>query len=141
MNNELTIEKNKQVLITGLYQWRTYGGLIDGIPHNKMNDRILKELPNRAKKLCTDIPVYIIEPKQTPIPYDGKYPFGVPMSMPSVICVAELSSGQPVRDMDMHGSQLIVAWFQDQYALPIDHAILDKIKEIHWSKFAEDFCY
>ena len=138
MKNELTVEKNINVSIQGFYQWPIYRGLLEGVPYNIKNDRILKGVPDDAKKLCGDKPVHIIEPTQTPIPYEGRHPLGVPMSLPPIICVADLICFQPVRVFG-EATVLIVVWFQNEYAFPIDIDIINKLKKLPWSKLADEF--
>jgi hypothetical protein len=144
MDNELrfTVENDKMVRMSGLYQWPTYAGLLEGLPTDKMNERILNEIAEDAKR---HIPycdaVYVIEAEQKPIEYEGKYPFGKPMSLPGIVCVTNLTCSDTVRDKNMDASHLTIVWFQENYAFPIDVEIREKIMQIPWSKVAEDFGY
>ena len=52
-----------------------------------------------------------------------------------------LQCHQVFRDFDMHGSALTVVWFQENYAMPIDDLILEKIKQIPWAEIADEFEY
>ncbi len=124
-----------------LHQWRTYGGLLEGLPTDRMNEEILKRVVEEARKHTYTHAVYIITPEQTPIPYEKKYPFGTPMQMPGITCVANFTSNQPARNQEMDGSTLTIVWYQDSYAFPVSQPILDQFREIPWSKFAEDFDY
>jgi hypothetical protein len=137
----LIVEKNRGVSIKSLHQWQTYGGLLEGLPTDRMNLRILENTRDYAKKYCGQFHTYMIEPVQTPIKYEGEYAFGNPMSLPPVTCIAELSHFQPIKDTSCHGSILILIWFQDEFAFPIAPNILDEIKNLHWSQLAQDILY
>lgn len=141
MKNGIIVENDKAVSISALHQWPTYGGLLEGIPTDRVNARILERLSGEIKRHCGNKSSYILQPEQTPIAYEGHYPFGTPMALPAMICVADLVYSQPVRDPDQHGSQLAVAWFQEEYAFPIDEEIMHRFRELKWSALAEDFYY
>ena len=46
----------------------------------------------------------------------------------------------PITD-DYMGSKLTVAWFQEEYPMPIDRNIINKIKLIDWNNKASSFDY
>jgi hypothetical protein len=139
MKNELIVEQDRYVSINVLVQEYTYKGLLEGVPTDTMNQRMIKNLESKAIRYCGNMPVYVIEPKQTPHPHARPNPFETPMSLPAYTCIAQLSDYKPARDEEMFGgSQLIVVWFQDTLALPIDDDILEKMKQIKWTELAED---
>lgn len=139
MNDTLIIEGDKKVSIKSLNQRLTYGGLLEGLPTTKMNNRIIEGLKTEGKGHSGFEAFYIIEPEQTPIPYEGKYPFGEPASLPAVICIADLRYGSACRDMKKNFSTLRLIWFQCSYAFPIADEIVEKIKLIPFSKICEEF--
>lgn len=141
MNGNLIIEGDKEVRIKRISQSYTYGGLLEGLPTTRMNDYILASVKEEAKKFCGLDEIYLIEPQQTPIPYDGKYPFGTPMSLPSVICIIKIWYYTTFRDKEKDFSCLGIIWFQNDYAFPIDEEIVEKIKEIPFSKICGEFQY
>jgi hypothetical protein len=112
---------------------------LEGIPTTKMNSRILAEVMDEARKFCGFNEVHLIEPMQRPIEYIGEYPFGKPSALPAVICIVELRHLYPCRDKKKDFSCII--WFQQDYAFPIDTEILQKIKNIPFSKLCEEFNY
>jgi hypothetical protein len=136
---ELIVEYDKKVTITAIYQWHTYNGLIEGLPTDWANNRILQRLPSNIKSHSGKDVFHIIEPTLTPISYEGNYPFGQPIKLPSVICIADLILWEPVKDPDKQGSALVIAWFQDYFAFPIAPDIIEKLKVVEWSKLAVDF--
>ena len=141
MNSNLIIKTNKDVTIKSIKQWHTYGGLLEGIPTDKLNERIINRTKKEAKEFSGIEEIYLIEPKQKPIDYDGKYPFGNPASLPGVTCIAELWHNDVFKNTDKMFSSLCIIWFQDDYAFPIEEDILNKIKEIPFSKVCGEFDY
>ncbi|NHN25988.1 hypothetical protein FIA58_009910 [Flavobacterium jejuense] len=141
MNSYLIIENNKEVTIKSIKQWHTYGGLLEGIPNDKMNARIIERTKIEAKEFSHMEEIYLIEPKEMPIDYDGKYPFGNPAALPGVTCVAELWHNDVFRDTNKMFSSLCIIWFQEDYAFPIDEEIVKAIKEIPFSKICGEFDY
>lgn len=141
MNSKLIIEGDKEVTIKGIKQWHTYAGLLEGLPTTRMNSRILQDLKEDVKKFCGFNEIYIIQPVQSPIEYDGKYPFGDPVSLPGVTCIAELWHYKPFKNLKKDYSTLGLAWFQNDYAFPIDNEILGKIISVPFSKICGEYTY
>lgn len=141
MKGELFIEGNKEVTIKRIKQWLTYDGLLEGLPTARMNNGILLDVKEDAKKFCGFDEVYLIEPPLTPIHYDGKYPFGEPVSLPKVTCIIELWYYTTFRDSEKDFSSLGVIWFQDDYAFPIDKEIIEEMKKIPFSEICGEFNY
>ena len=141
MNSSLIIENNKEVTIKSIKQWHTYGGLLEGVPTDEMNENIIDRTKKEAKEFLGMDEIYLIEPKQKPIDFDGKYPFGNPASLPGVTCLVELWCNDVFRNTDKMFSSLCVIWFQEDYAFPIEKKILSKIKEIPFSEICGEFDY
>lgn len=60
-----------------------------------------------------------------------------PVCIGSVCCRA-LFESKPIDDEAGMLSELIVIWFQDGFAMPIDPDVIEQIKAIDWNKEAED---
>ena len=140
MKTELIVENERSVTVNRLNQWRTYSGLIEGLPVERMNNEIIRRTLDEAKELNTHNPVHLIEPVLTPIPYEGKYPFGTPISLPHITCVADLLCFSPAKGSGDY-STLTVVWFQDDYAFPIEPDLLEKFEGLPWSDLAKDFSW
>jgi len=137
--NELIVDRNLSVRIQELYQYPTYSGLLEGLPHDKYNQRIIEGAKEDAMRVMKLSAIHLINPIQTPIPYEGKYPFGTPMSLPSMCCMANLiykgnSLKNPKNTEDWFFAGLTVIWFQDGFAFPIASDILTQIKDIPFRK-------
>lgn len=139
MNSKLIIEGSRQVTIESIKQWHTYRGLFAGIPNERLNEKIIKRTKRAARAFCHMDEIYLIEPKQKPIDYDGKHSLeSNPASLPEVTCMAVLWSNS-LRDPEKDYSSLCIIWFQEDYAFPIEKDILSKIKEIPYRKICGEF--
>lgn len=137
---DVTVE-NKKVTIKAIYQWRTYSGLLMGLPTKKMNARIIESAKKSAQNFTGLQEVYLIEPQQKLLSKRRPYPFGIPASLPSTICIVELWHSKALRDENKHYSSLAVVWFQDEFAFPIAETILEKMELIPWESIAGEFEY
>jgi hypothetical protein len=75
----------------------------------------------------------VIEPVQTPIKYDGRYPFGEPASLPAIACVADFTSTGKSWE---YRSSLTVIWFQAEYAFPLDVNVEAALLALDWDRLA-----
>ena len=143
MNDQIIVDGNLEVTITKLIQYRTYDGLLEGLPTVEMNNRHLAVTKEDAKKFCRQEEIHLIEPVQMPVPYDegrlGKYPFGKPASLPRMTCIAKIRHFLTFRDKTKDYSSLGIVWFQEDYAFPIDKEVLKKIQEIPFKKICGEF--
>ena len=141
MNEKIIVDGNKEAIITQIKQWRTYRGLLEGLPTTEMNRCRLMATMEDAKKFCGQDEIYLIEPQQTPITIGDNdiYPFGTPASLPNITCIAEIMYSRALRDQTKDFSSLGVIWFQDDYAFPINKDVVAKIKDIPFSKICGEF--
>jgi hypothetical protein len=86
---------------------------------------------------------HLISPEEEKLTYPGNrpYPFGHPARIPSVACVGCFRSYQPARTASGDFSQLVVVWFQDNFALPIDPKVWLQLLAIDWDRHAADYDY
>ena len=141
MNDEIIIDGNTQASIRSIKQRLTYDGLLEGLPTKEMNARILVGIKEDAKKFCQLNEVYLIDPEQKSIEYNGRYPFGEPAQLPNVICIVELRCNSVFKDKTKDYSALGLIWFQDNFIFPIDAAILERIKAVPSNKVCEELKY
>jgi len=139
MNHDIIVDGNIEANIKRMMQWHTYDGLLNGLPTIEMNNRHLVVAKEEAKKICYHDEIYLIEPKQTPIPHKGEYPFGEPASLPAVTCIAKIRYIFPFRDKTKDYSSLGIVWFQEDFAFPIDKDVLEKIKAIPFREICGEF--
>lgn len=137
--NKLIIDTDKEVTIDELLQRHVYSGLLEGMPTTKMNRQIVADAKAEAKKFCGIEEIYLIEPKQTPIPYEGKYPFGEPSALPPIMCMAKLLYHGVFRNAEKDYAALALVWFQEDFAFRIADEILENVKQIPFSKICGEF--
>lgn len=133
--------KDKVVKVTSLYQWSTYEGLIEGVPHDRMNENILKNIHVKAIRFTQIESYYLIEPVQTPIDIGRKYPFGQPMSLPSITCVVGLKC-LGTSNPNIGGiSELTLICYQNTFSPPFENEILNKIEDLTWFEHAKNISW
>ena len=137
---EYQLANGRQIYLRSIDQWGTYCGLLEGLPTQEMNSRTIKRTLDDARKRCFFEP-HLIPPVETPIKYEGEYPFGIPASIPSITCVAHFDCFDAVRDKSKDGSTLPIVWFQSDFAFPIAPEIVDSIIQLPWDDLATDFFY
>ncbi len=129
----------RSIRLLELHQSHVYEGLLEGLPTKEMNRRILEGIPERIRKKFPYIPVesYLVPPVETPMEYrSGKeYPFGEPARLPPILCVGRWDSFE-FGNLDFDYSTLVIVWFQDHLALPIDAEIVSHIEKIDWQFLA-----
>ncbi|MBW3637157.1 MAG: hypothetical protein KY445_11950 [Armatimonadetes bacterium] len=125
-----------------LRQSLVYEGLIEGLPTRERNAAKLGHIPEAIRHLFPWIPVapYVITPVEVPIEFRGEkaYPFGDPARFPSVQCVSRWQCFE-YGDENFDLSTLIIVWFQDEFALPIDAHIVEEITGLDWEKLSHKF--
>jgi len=137
--SNLIIDNDLEVTIGHIDQWLTYSGMLEGIPTDRWNAKVIERTKIQAKGRFHSEAIHLIEPTQKPIEVHRKYALGKPMKLPAVTCMMNIYSSEVFRDQDKMGSSLVIIWFQDDYAFPIEAAILQKIKEIPFRKICEEF--
>lgn len=141
MNSHLIIDSDLEVRICAIQQVRTYEGLLEGFPTKEMNQRRIQHFKQEAERFCGTSYIHLIEPIETPIHYDGKYPFGEPAQLPSIVCIVEVGYYKAFRDMEKDYSRLGIVFFQNHFAFPIDTEILEKIKQIPYRQICGEVEY
>jgi hypothetical protein len=76
-----------------------------------------------------------------PISYGEGRPhrFGIPASLPAIVCVARLGSLEPARDPSRQCSGLGVVWLQPDFAFPIEPDVLEQLRSMDWDRHATDW--
>jgi hypothetical protein len=127
-----------------LRQYLTYEGLLEGLPTAEGNERMLERLAaERRGKTYPDGPAHLIRPTERPVAYrkGERYPFGTPSALPRVTCIGRFQSFEPTNHRAGDFSGLVVIWFQEEYAFPIDPDVTRQILGIDWDGLAADIDY
>lgn len=130
------------IYLDTLHQTRTYAGLLEGVPTQEMNQRLLQDAIRTATVMFKPAPPFLIPAVQTPIDMGSgrKYPFGTPMALPPIRCIATFNSYFPTREGEgADASTMTLIWYQQEFAMPIDPKVREAIRAIDWLKEATDF--
>ena len=137
---ELEFRMGRRAQLLELRQTLTEGGRLEGLPTRQGNKKRLDWLVQEASGENSWLPVALIPPVETPIPYEAEYPFGDPARLPAVTCVARLvSKPTPRGTPHVDESLLAVVWLQESFAMPIDPTVVDYIASLDWDALAKDY--
>jgi hypothetical protein len=138
---EFQLPSGRWLYLRNLTQYLTYEGLLEGLPTAERNKEILDRLILKNTGKPYEGQPYLIQPTERFLDIGRKYPFGTPSSLPEVICIGRFDSLQPARNPTSDLSGLVVIWFQEDFAFPIDQEVLTKLLAIDWEKHAADMDY
>ena len=137
---ELELHSGRKVTLQGLRQWMTYAGWMEGVPSTEWNDRMVEGTLREAGERSLLIPPSRRNYLRKPGDMDGHKSFGgrLPEWLPMVTCIGRFQDTRPARDPSKHLSVLVVVWFQDEFAMPIDVNLLEQLQAVDWDQAAED---
>ncbi|WP_406437784.1 hypothetical protein OHB00_25155 [Streptomyces sp. NBC_00631] len=118
----------------------TYGGLLEGYPHQALNDRRVKGLLSSAAAAFPHTPTHLVPPPREH-PDDGHAgPFGPVEMLPPVACIGSFESTPVTPDTDpvLHRSSLTIVWFQPTPQPPSGHDANQGLREVAWEELAQD---
>lgn len=140
---ELDLPSGRRLWLHELRQYVTYAGRLEGLPTAEENERDVQRLIAEYRDRPYPGPPYLIPPTETPSQFLGgtRYPFGTPSALPAVTCIGRFESLSPARDPHCDGSGLVVIWYQEEFALPIDASVVAQLLSIKWEKHAADWTY
>ncbi len=146
-----TLKDGRVIAINSISQWRTYEGLMDGMPGPFVNGIILHGLLDREGMTSFDTPrydtpsglpddftnekgkPYLVPPKAVPA-FEGEGAL-----LPRYICSAVFESDVTKNpDPNSDYSKLRVIWLQNDFAFPVDPSVVVAFQDIDWETFAED---
>ena len=138
------------VQLEELHQRFTYEGLQGGYPTTQMNQEIIARALERTVSPFLKEGALLIQPVEVAVdiseldldPTKWKRrcaDFGDPAFIPDILVEARFGSSSPVHDTSQDGSSLVIVWFQKDFALPIDPAVVEQIKAIDWDSLAHDW--
>jgi len=136
------LDSGREIRLSELHLESTYGGLIEGYPMARLNDAIVAGLAARAARVLPGAPVHVVEPVRTVSedPGPGRWPFGSPEYLASVICMGRFSSGPVNSELDavLHYSRLVVVWLQDDPVVPDGQDAAAGLRALQWEQWAQD---
>ncbi len=138
---EIVLTSGREIGLISLNQSFTYHGQLEGAPTAHWNQAIIDNAVQVERNRQRGRDPYLIPPVQTLIDSPVPTPFGKPMRLPGILCVASYISHLPAHnpsDPILYYSQLSVIWFQEDFAFPIEGFVLEALRGIDWEKLAYD---
>src|SRR5690606_29982364 len=108
-----------EIEITKIYQMKTYDSLIEGTANKELNDDVLEDIKQRAKRIFYGSSYYVIYPR---VNDDDDFP--------QYCIILELMVFNTFQDRDKDYSALTVICFQDEFAFPINEENLIHLRQI-----------
>jgi len=138
---ELTLDTGRSIRLITLEERFTYGWLLAGHATIELNRRMMDELIARhTNPECGEAP-HLIEPVQTRFDVDpARAPHGTPARLPEVTCIGRFDSDILPGAVDDVGSDLVVIWFQSDFAPPIDPIVKSQLVALDWDALARGWC-
>ncbi len=140
MNSEIKhiiIDNDLEVEIEWLSQFETYGGVEYGYPAEHRNNWLIKSILKSVHKTNNPQSVYLIQPEHKIIDDEIRKngnPLDIYKEIPYNECHLRVSSKIVFNDKNQSDSTMLIIWFQNDPAFPIDPIILKKIKAIPYRK-------
>ncbi len=157
---KISLNSGREITLAHLEQWRSYAGVLAGMPNRAMNDRVIEAVRSRALHHCLEgTAPYLVPPRVTPIeprPHSAEYLRRTGMTaeqsaardqqrhyeqLPAVVCVAVFNSDGLTKPDAEPMSSLTLFWFQDEFALPVDAGVLAQIQALDWEALATEWCW
>jgi len=149
-DTQIILDEKRKISISSLYQWQTYKNLLCGLPTSEMNEGIIEDAVNYAKKTLIEAKkIFLIKPIETPIEVNEKLSYGAPFKLPPITCIAEISYWEllnyktisSISDLNIHNmievdykcSDLGIVWYQENFSMPVDKNILEEFRNTDWS--------
>jgi len=133
---KLTLHSGREITLTTLNQKRTYAGLLEGTPNAKSNNLGIEWTLKEAQRLCVEgeKPYLITPPRRDDNREPGDMrrlveanPLHIPEWLPAVECIAQFQSST---------SFLVVVWYQEDFAPPIQEPALGQLLALDWDSLA-----
>jgi len=157
---KIKLNSVREIALARIEQWRSYAGVLAGMPNRAMNDRVIEGVRSRALQHCLEgAAPYLVPPRLSPVerkPASAEYLRLTGMTaeqsaardqqmhyeqLPAVVCVAVFDSGELAKPGSEPMSSLTLIWFQDEFALPVDAGVLAHIQALDWETLAVEWCW
>jgi hypothetical protein len=141
---EITLDSGIVVYLDCLFQYRTYSGLLEGLPTRRHNaERIERARRYAAEKLWMGGTPLLLAPREVPMGIPRERWFmradeNEPVEIPPVASLATFESMTSARDPQADCSSLKVVWFQDEFGPPAGADVLRQFRAIDWRALATD---
>jgi len=135
----------REVFLTALHQYKTYNGVLCGLPDTdevrawpiegavRAADQIFQCEPSRVAILPPELMLSTVTRIR-----GGKREEVAVEFLPAVCSIATFESREPAFDPDADGSEVVVVWFQSAFGPPEAGHVTRSIQAIAWDEFAGD---
>lgn len=128
----LDLDCGRSVAVDALYYQETYLSLLEGVPNQEINARILERVRSEMVPLWGERPVYVVPPAISLLNHEHPV-------LPAVRFTAWLTCYQPIKEINA-GSELVVVWFREECSdEPLEDIVYDAIRSLSWEELARDF--
>ena len=137
---KIELNSGREIFLHEIYQYQTYMGLLCGVPTKRMNQRRMKSSLEEAENKMKPDKIYLVPPPILEVNVSKNIAENYPEAerIPYITCFAEFGSSG-LKEDDGYASWLTIVWYQDEFALPIDDAVIEHIKTIDWEHEAEGY--
>ena len=154
----ITLNSGRVINMQTIYQGLAYSYVLEGIPYGPDYQRTVDLHVKWAKDRYPDRRIVVLEPRLRPlgVPADElqklhtlsqseasdassrlRTSYPEPVSIGSVCCRA-LFESKPINGDVYMLSQLMLLWFQDGFAMPIDPQVVEQTQALDWETVAQD---
>ena len=134
---QIELSSGREIFLNKIYQDYTYDGLLLGHPDREMNDRYVKNSMESASEMMSSAATYLVSPPLIEVEIDERDNDAI--RMPYITCYGQFESSKIKGDEYNDGSWLIIVWYQEEFAMPIDASVIEHIKTIDWDSEAEGY--
>lgn len=138
----LTLNSGQQIRMNQLLQYRTYGGMLLGLPNPMANEMIISDALKCAEKFCCGGKPYLIQPRVMAfaewwlVRYGKRVdntdePLPECAALPAIACIAEFEAMDKL-------SVVAVVWFQNEFAFPIAPEAMSQIVAMNWDSVSTE---
>lgn len=135
----------REIRLTALHQYRTYDGVLCGLPEtDEVRAWPIEGAVRTAEELFhAEAPRIAILPPELRVSKVVSVRGGVRVErdvdfLPAVCSIGRFESKTPMADADAVGSEVIVVWFQGTFGPPEPGYVTTCIRAIVWEEFARD---
>ena len=130
MTDSFIIDSDVIVKITKIYQMATYDHLLEGIADFYINEDLLIDIKQRAKRIFYNDHIHIIDSRDN---QNESFPYYTIM----IELTCEKTFKEPFKDF----SRLIIVSFQESWCMPLSNKNIDCIKTIPFKQLCKEMNY
>jgi hypothetical protein len=125
------VKDGRNVGLDEVFQSKTYAGLLEGAPNERVNRDILSAQSARAAKIWPDQPCVVLGL--------DLYLARLAQALPPVRCAGLFISYRPARNTERMASSLVIVWFQEDMFEPPLEQMAEWMMSVAWNEVARDF--